>query len=187
MKQLPAAIRGDRVCLKKLEVHLARKMFDYIAEDRERLSRFLPWPIHIKTVDDEVDFINKSSEGWEKGELANFGIFRNEDDEYMGNVGVFNLDWKNESCEIGYWILGKFEGRGFVSEAVTLLERELFGAGMNRIVIMCEPGNERSRNIPRNLGYRLDGVLREFKKSNERYVSLEVYSKLRKDLPDAKQ
>jgi len=174
-------IISGRIHLTKLDECLALQMFNYICEDRERLSRFLPWPQHIKTVEDEVEFIRKSADGWEKHEIANFGIFRNEDKEYMGNIGIFNLDMNNESCEIGYWILGKFEGKGYIRDSVRILEREIFAIGFNRIVIMCEVENKRSKMIPKSLGYFFEGVLREYKKENGKYVGREVYSKLKRE------
>ena len=110
--------------------------------------------------------------------VRGFGVYRNTDNEFMGNIGVSNFDWNNESCEIGYWILGKFEGKGYMRDAVNVLEKELYEAGFNRIVILCESKNIRSKKIPMSLGYTLDGQLREYRKANEKFVSLEVYSKL---------
>jgi RimJ/RimL family protein N-acetyltransferase len=178
---LPIDINGNKIQLKKLSVELAPIMFKYVDEDRDRLSFFLPWPPYIIKVEDEIEFIKNSSEKWDRYEAANFGIFRSVDNEYMGNIGVFNLDWKNESCEIGYWILGKFEGNGYMRESVMFLERELFNLGFNRIVIKCEDENGRSRAIPNSLNFVFEGKLRDFSKDNNRYVSLEVYSKLKKE------
>lgn len=178
-KYLQAELIGDKIHLKKHDPKLAQQMFEYICEDRIRLSRFLPWPPYIKTVEDEIEFIRKSSDTWDKNEDAQFGIYRNSDREYLGNIGAFNFDWCNESCEIGYWILGKFEGRGYVRDSVKLLEKELFRIGFNRIAIMCEAENSRSKAIPISLAYSFEGKLREYKKTNDKFVSLEVYSKLK--------
>lgn len=180
-RYFPAEIISERIHLTKLDEYLAPQMFNYICEDRERLSRFLPWPQFIKTVEDEIEFIRKSADAWEKHESANFGIFRNEDKEYMGNIGIFNLDLTNENCEIGYWILGKFEGKRYIRDSVRILEREIFAIGFNRIVIMCDDGNNRSKMIPKSLGYSFEGVLREYKKENDKYVNREVYSKLKRE------
>lgn len=179
---LPEIIVSSRVTLKKLHLDLADKMFRYVIEDKERLSVFLPWPQFITKVDDEIDYIKKSNESWEKYELAGFGIFRNDDDEFMGNVGVVNFHFANESAEIGYWILGKFEGHGYMSEAVKVLEENLYKLGFNRIVIRTDPENHRSSSIPKRLGYTHEGTLREVVKLNDSFRSLEVFSKLKSDL-----
>lgn len=180
-KYLKEKLEGEKAILKRHEISLAQRMFEYICKDKERLSRFLPWPPHIKSIDDEIKFIEDSKDAWDRYTGANYGIFRKIDEEYLGNVGAFNFDWNNESCEIGYWILGDYEGYGYMREAVQSLENELFLIGFNRIVIMCEQENRRSKKIPSSLGYTFEGRLREFRKANDNYITLEVHSKLRRD------
>ncbi|MDA3779239.1 MAG: GNAT family protein [Bacteroidales bacterium] len=180
-KYLKESLEGDNIILKRHEISFAQKMFEYVCKDKERLSRFLPWPPHIKTVDDEIKFIEESNETWDRYASAGYGIFRKKDKEYLGNIGAFNFNWNHERCEIGYWILGDFEGKGYMREAVQALEDELFLIGFNRIVIMCDKENQRSKKIPSSLGYTFEGSLRDLMKTNEKYVTLEVHSKLRKD------
>ena len=180
-KYLRESLEGEKIILKKHEVSLAQKMFEYVCKDKERLSKFLPWPQDIKSIDDEKKFIEDSNEAWVRYASAGYGIFRKKDNEYLGNIGAFNFDWNNESCEIGYWILGDFEGKGYMREAVQALEDELFLIGFNRIVIMCDKENQRSKTIPKSLGYTFEGRLRDLKKDNEKYVTLEIHSKLKKE------
>lgn len=179
---LPKLIVAPRVSLKRLTIDLAQIMFEYIVEDRDRLSRFLPWPQFILTVNDEIDFVKRSDESWEKQEGASYGIFRNSDNEYMGNIGSFAHNWSNESCEIGYWILGKFEGHGYMSEAVTALEKTLFNTGFNRIVIRFDPQNKRSGSIPRRLNYFDEGTLRQAIKVDNTFRDLKVFSKIKAEV-----
>jgi ribosomal-protein-serine acetyltransferase len=77
---LPTTIEGSRVRLVEPTIELAQEMFEFIQEDRERLSRFLPWPPHIKTVDDEIAFIESSHADWTNHKTANFAMFRRPDD-----------------------------------------------------------------------------------------------------------
>lgn len=178
---LPEIIVAKRISLKRHHVDLGSKMFNYVLEDKDRLARFLPWANSINRVEDEIDFINKCNESWDKQESAQYGIFRNDSNEYMGNVGSFAFNWANESCEIGYWILGKFEGQGYMSEAVVALENALFKIGFNRIVIRFDPLNNKSGSIPKRLNYSYEGTLREAIKVGERFGHLEVYSKIKSD------
>ena len=181
-KFLPELIKAPRVSLKKLSVDLAQIMFEYVAEDRDRLGRFLPWPQMILTVNDEIDFVKRCNDSWEKQEGASYGIFRNSDNEYMGNINAFSFNWTYESSEIGYWILGKFEGHGYMTEAVTSLEKTLFDMGFNRVVIRFDPQNKRSGSIPNRLGYHDEGTLRQALKVNDTFRDLKVFSKIKADL-----
>ena len=180
-KYLSETLLGPQIVLRKQDIDFAETMYGVVAEDRERLSRFLPWPQKIQDISDEMELIKTSIEEWDSYKGANYIILSNADNNMVGCIGSFNFDWNNETCEIGYWIRGVFEGCGYMSEAVSLLEEELFTAGFNRIVIKCEKDNMRSKGIPKRLGYVYEGFLRECRKQCGRYVSLEVYSKLKSE------
>ena len=181
-QHLSESINGKRVSLKRFSIDLAEQMYRYIDEDRERLSIFLPWANSIQKVEDEIDFINKRIKEWEDYENLGFGIFRNDDGEYLGNVSAFNLNWSSHHLEFGYWILGKFEGQGYMSEAVSLLEQALRTIGFNRMVIRCDSRNQRSASIPKRLGYKFEGIQRQAKLYDDGYHDLEVFSKVGSDL-----
>jgi RimJ/RimL family protein N-acetyltransferase len=175
---LTELIEGERVTLKRHSIDLAQKMYQYITDDKERLARFLPWPNNINSLEDETSFIRNCNESWDNYQGVHYGIFRNSDNEYMGNISAFSFIWSKCSCEIGYWILGKFEGKGYMSDAVKLLEKKLFATGFNRIIICFDPQNKRSGSIPRRLGYSFEGISREALKIGDTFNNLEVYSKL---------
>lgn len=158
-KTFPNSIECDRVLLRKHQLDVAPTMFGYVERDRERLRQFLPWVDSTKTIQDEIEYIKMTHEKWDKFELFDYGIFNRDTDTYMGNVGVHTIAWIHERCELGYWILGDFEGKGFMSDAVSGLEKTCFEMGFNRVEIRCSSLNRRSASVPRKLGYRLEGML----------------------------
>ena len=178
---LPEEIPATRITLRKHVVALAQTMFEYIDRDRDRLSQFLPWPAHITSVADERKYIEGTLKAWAKGTLFDYGIFRVADGVFMGNIGVHHIVWADDRCEIGYWVLGDFEGQGYVNEAVGALEGALFGVGFNRIEIWCDADNQRSAQLPKRRGYQLEGVLREARLTNRGYTDTLVYGRLRSD------
>ena len=175
-------IMGKNISIKALDLNLAQKMFDYVDEDRERLSKYLSWPPKIKSVMDEIMFIKGQQLKWTDYELFSFAIFRNTDDEYLGNINAFSINWNSHHFEIGYWILGNFEGKGYMSEAVKLLINEFRDMGFNRITVRCDVQNKRSSKIPIKIGFKKEGIQRQVKRLNNKYRDLEVYS-LTKDDP----
>lgn len=66
----------------------------------------------------------------------------------MGNLGVHTISWENDRREIGYWILGQFEGQGYMTEAVDAVTAELFRHGFNRVEIRCSSLNSKSAGVP---------------------------------------
>lgn len=181
LKHLPEEIKSERLILRKHELKNASLMFSYIDEDRERLRQFLPWVDFTKAVADTEEFIDSSNNAWEKGEQFGYSIFDQASDTYIGNIGLVKVSWKSDSAEIGYWVLGKFEGKGLISAAVSALEKSCFEVGFNRIEIRCSSLNEKSAGVPKRLGYRLDGILRQDKVENDDYRDTLVFSKLKSE------
>jgi ribosomal-protein-serine acetyltransferase len=175
----PEEIFGERVVLRRHQAGLAQTMFEYVNKDRARLRVYLPWVDAIKTAADEAKYIEFANESWSKFTLFDFGIFRKSDNVYMGNVGVHSIEWKSEVCELGYWILGDFEGQGYVSEAVRALERACFSLGFERIEIRCSSVNFRSAAVPMRCGYTMEGCLRSNGCVNGKRVNTFVFSKLK--------
>ena len=178
---LPESVEADRLTLRKHQLDAVALMFEYIERDRERLSQFLPWPPGIRSVADELAYVKDTHSWWDAGTLFDYGLFRKEDNLYMGNLGVHSIQWQHHCCELGYWILGDFEGSGYMSEAVAALETVLFEVGFYRIEIRCDANNHRSAQLPKRRGYTLDGRLRGATKVPSGYRDTLVFSKLRVD------
>lgn len=177
-KKLSDKLDGQRIYLKKHEEGLAQTMYEYIEKDRERLARFLPWAEFIKEPEDELNYIKMTHEKWEDGTLFDYGIFLKENDLYIGNVGVHSILWAHDCAEIGYWILGDFEGKGYMSEAVSILDQHLFQEGFHRVQIRCSDLNERSEGVPLRCGYTFEGVGREDRIEKGEYRNTKTFSKL---------
>lgn len=144
-------LEGDRIYIKKHSVDLAEVMFNYVEEDRERLSQFLPWVNFVKSVEDEKEFILTTHKQWAEGTVFGYGIYLN-DNTYIGNFGVHSIKWNHNSAGFGYWILGRYEGKGYMSEAVQLLEKHLFEVGFHRVQIRWSDLNQRSEGVPKRGG-----------------------------------
>lgn len=175
---LSEKICADRIYLQKHDLNLAQKMFSYIDQDRKRLNEFLPWVKYSNSVQDQVNYIKLTHENWNNFSGFDYGIFEKKTYEYLGNIGVHTIRWDYHSAELGYWILGQFEGKGFISEAVIALEKELFHVGFNRVQIKCSDKNTRSSNVPLRCGYQYEGCLRSDVIEMESFRNTKVFSKL---------
>jgi [ribosomal protein S5]-alanine N-acetyltransferase len=68
---------------------------------------------------------------------------------------------------IGYWMGECFAGKGYMSEAVSVIKRHAFGAlALHRLEAACIPENERSVRLLKNAGFELEGHLRSYLKIN---------------------
>ncbi|MGZ3794587.1 MAG: GNAT family N-acetyltransferase [Bdellovibrio sp.] len=175
---LAPKLEGSRVILKKHDETLASTMFSYVEKDRKRLGQFLPWVSFTKTVEDELNYIKHTHKCWDDGTLFDYGLFRKSDGMYLGNIGIHSIEWDFDRCEIGYWLLGDFEGQGYMSEALRILEAHAFGQGFHRIEVRCSSINQRSSNIPIACGYIFEGMLKENSVEQAKYRDTFIFSKL---------
>ncbi len=177
-QHLPEIIKNQRITLKKHSLDLAALMFSFVDQDRLRLQNFLPWVNQTKSVQDEIEYIQVTHRNWEAFASYDFGIYRNHDDQYLGNIGIHTISWANNRCEIGYWILGIYQGQGFVSEAVILLENTCFEMGFHRLEIHCSSKNVKSMNVPKRCGYELEGTFKQDSIENGEYRDTHVFGKI---------
>lgn len=180
-KTFPHKLENPKLVLKKHALDCAYDMYAEVDRDRERLRRFLPWVDHLKSVDNEIWYINECIKDWDQGRMFDFGMYTSAG-EYIGNIGVHTIQWQSDCCELGYWIVSSQEGKGYISSAVQLLETALFDLGFNRIEIRCDPENEKSASVPKRNGYTFEGILRQDTIFQGRYRDTVVYSKIKADL-----
>lgn len=181
---IPKVIEGERIILRKHKDSVRQEMFDLIQKNRQRLAEFLPWVPFNKSVTDTQVYLDLCHENWLQGSEFNFGIFERENDLYMGNISIHQIKWGNHCCELGYWLGKDYEGKGYVSEAIKILEKEILKIGFHRIEIRCSPENIRSEAIAKRLGYTLEGHLRDNIKLSGRsqvYRDTLIFGKIRED------
>jgi RimJ/RimL family protein N-acetyltransferase len=79
----------------------------------------------------------------------------------VGSSGLHPHDWTVPRFEIGYWCRARFEGQGYISEAVRGISQFAFERlSARRLEIWCDARNERSARVAERAGFRLEGKLR---------------------------
>jgi len=164
--------------LQMLEPRHADELFALVDRNRERLRKWLPWVDGTKKADDTRAFIRDSLKRhaetsdvvagiWHRGKLA-------------GTIGI-HIHVEGRAM-IGYWLGKDFEGKGLVTLACRAMVAHAFrDLGVERVEILAEPRNRRSRAIPQRLGFRREGTLRHIAKHNGRFIDHVVYSLLREE------
>ena len=81
-----------------------------------------------------------------------------------GQVTVGGITWgAMRSAHIGYWLDGRLAGRGLMPTAVALVvDHCLLGVGLHRVEVNIRPENAASRRVVDKLGFREEGLRREF-------------------------
>ena len=86
----------------------------------------------------------------------------------VGQATAGNI-WRGSlnSCFLGYWVDGRYAGRGIAPTAVALLADHCFTAArLHRVEANVRPENANSRRVVEKLGFRAEGL-------RERYLHID--------------
>ncbi|CAM2925243.1 GNAT family protein [Paenibacillus sediminis] len=170
----------EETLLKLLAPEHVAPLFKLTNESRKTLRKWLPWVDAVTDIKHTESFVkgamNQTAQNggftagiWYRGDLA-------------GIIGLHQIDWRNRTVSIGYWLGHRFEGKGLMTSACrALVDHALVDMNLNRVEIRCATHNEKSRAIPERLHFILEGVIREAEKLPDGYVDHVVYGMLQRE------
>jgi len=92
-----------------------------------------------------------------------WGIVRNTDSRLIGSCGYHKWMKAYFRAEIGYDLSPDFWGQGYMTEALRAVIRNGFDRmELNRIDALVYSGNSRSLRLLRKLGFKQEGLLRDY-------------------------
>jgi [ribosomal protein S5]-alanine N-acetyltransferase len=94
--------------------------------------------------------------------LFQWGLELVEIGQVIGTCTLGNLDAQHRRASLGYALGRSFWGRGYMSEALSVLLRFAFGdLGLHRLFADVDPRNAASLRSVERLGFRREGYFRE--------------------------
>lgn len=149
-------IVSEDVLLVQLQPEQADRMFELTERNREYLEEFMPWPAHVKTVDDSRRHIEETIQ--RRADSISYAYGIEVDGTIVGDVSIRNLNDEVKAPEIGYWIAQDYAGRGLMTRAVrTLTDYSLNTLGLQKIIIRAELSNPGSNKVAEKVGYQKVG------------------------------
>lgn len=170
----------DHISLELTAPKHASGLFDTVDNNREHLSRFLPWVGNMQSVENFKTYIEYCELQYQQKTDVSFVIMVN--NKTAGRIGMHHMQLQNKSGAIGYWLAKEFEGRGIVTRACKTIIRYGFEElALNRIEIKAAENNIRSQAIPEKLHFKKEGILREAEWVNNEFLDIVLYSMLRSE------
>lgn len=178
-KYPPETIETERLLLKRRTEECAEKFFSMIELDRANLSQFLYWVDDTNCVDDTLSGCRKFCEKWKQYCCFAYQVIHKDTEELIGSVDLQKIDWDNYNCEIGYFMVFSYQGKGYMAEAVNGLVKVGFDElGLKRQVITCRPDNKRSQAVARRCGFTHEGTLRKATFARGQFYDSMVFARL---------
>jgi [ribosomal protein S5]-alanine N-acetyltransferase len=99
--------------------------------------------------------------------------------DFMGVFSIYRIDTANKRCELGYWLLPEYWGKGFASETINaILQFAQSELKLHRVAAEIEPENTDSSKLLAALGFEREALLRDYEFKNGKYNSLEIWALL---------
>ncbi|WP_321436841.1 GNAT family N-acetyltransferase [uncultured Bacteroides sp.] len=173
---------GNNVVLKQLELEDAIDIFHIIDSQREYLRKWLPFVDSTKELEDSLSFVSSAINVPDEEKEYMFVIHYN--DRFAGLIGFKDTEKENKRTEIGYWLSEIYQKKGIITESVKALLHFAYNElDINRVQIKCAVGNIPSKNIPKRLGFKFEGIERDGELLvDNQFTDLELYSFIKKDI-----
>jgi RimJ/RimL family protein N-acetyltransferase len=149
------------ITLRPLRIDDAPKVFVAVRESLEALKPWMSWAHDDYRIEETREFINRTIEGWEKGEAFALAITDARDGTFLGGSGLNGLNQVYRLANLGYWVRSSRRGQGIAPRSARLAARFGFERlGLLRAEIVVAVGNTASLRAAEKSGARREGVLR---------------------------
>lgn len=153
LSTFPKNIKTPRLVLRVVEPteENAKTLWKVIEKNRDYLEAWQGHFEYIRNIDDVRKKLEQRYTQMQNNEGMLFGIYKG--NEIIGRIRFFDIH--DDGCEIGYWLIESANGHGYMSEALSALETELFKFGFKKVTLDIDNGNTHSENLAKRNGYKL--------------------------------
>ena len=129
-------------------------------ESREQLQKYLTW-VQSALDEPEKHMLEAIENHKNFSNELRFYILEQRHSQVVGTIGLIIRDAEVPFFEIGYWIRSSQTGKGYITEAVQLLESYAFNKlQANRLEIRMAKCNSKSKAVAERTGYLFEAKLK---------------------------
>ncbi len=113
----------DRLVLRQLNIDDANEI--YLLRSNESVNKYLGRD-KAAVIDDATNFINKITNAVANNESLYWAITIKGNNSLIGTICLFSIDIEKDRAEIGYELIPKFQGKGFMQESISTVVKFAF-------------------------------------------------------------
>lgn len=172
-------LETDRLYLREITNDDVSDIFEHLSN--ELVTRYLGKESLIN-IDEAYEVIDKIKTNYSENRGIRWGIIHKENEKLIGTIGYDIIQIKNKRADIGYDINSNYWRQKIATEAL----KEVINFGfnkldLNRIGAVVFPNNEASLNLLKKVGFKEEGLLREYIIQNNIARDTLVLSLLKKE------
>lgn len=163
----PKYIKSERIHLKSLRTEDAGILFNLIESQRDYIGKYLDWVKYVKTLDDEIKYIDRRLKEEKNFKGFDWCIFKNDTNEFLGYIGTdpvsvelfesgASVDWESGIISFAFFLKVEATGNGYMTEALGTLKDIAIEFGFKRIEINSEDENIKSQKVAERCGFNHD-------------------------------
>ncbi|KAK3180804.1 hypothetical protein K4F52_007895 [Lecanicillium sp. MT-2017a] len=151
-KTPPETIQDGDITLRRWRLSDADGLLAAATASLPELQVWMPWAKDGYTMGSAEWFVKFAVESWDAGSEYNYALIV--DGEPAGSFGLMDAALGDVGMCMGYWVATPVTGKGLATRAAGLLTRTALELGAEAVQICHHVDNERSKAVPRRLGYR---------------------------------
>lgn len=155
-------MQSERLYIRAPELNDAMDVWGAVSHSIPALRKWTVWAQKEMTIESTEEYVRQSVSEFIGRKSLSFHLFLKETGEFIGCAGFHRIDWGIRKFEVEYWLDTKFEGRGYMTEAL----KELIGFAFAdlsaaRVEFFCDENHSKGRAVAKRAGFELEGILRK--------------------------
>ncbi|MGR6899053.1 GNAT family N-acetyltransferase [Rummeliibacillus sp. BSL5] len=156
------SFESERLIIRMPRMQDADAVWEAISYSAKTLKPFMEWAQQAPKKEETKENIREAIANFIARKDLRLHVFLKDGGQYIGSTGLHNINWQIPKFEIGYWLDMRYEGKGYMTEAVQRIVQFAFEElGANRLEIRCDSDNTRSRAVASRAGFELEGIMKQ--------------------------
>lgn len=174
-------LHGDRIVLRQARLSDIPRLTESLSDPKvNRWLMRVPKPYREEHA---RQWVRSNVARIKKGEALPYSIEHIESGILIGGISLNNINQRDKSAELGYWIARDYWGEGYAYEAASLLCRYGFNKlKLHRIYAWVHSENPGSFKVLEKIGFRREGVCQKASSVTGRWEDDFLYGLLKTDL-----
>lgn len=149
------------IYIRPFQLEDAGPMYQAARESMDQLAAWMTWCRADFSLSQAETFVSQCGRAWARGEHYSFAIVDAQDGNFLGSVGLNQLNHAHKLGNVGYWVRNAAARRGIATIATrAVVAFGLTELGLNRLEFLIPAVNVASQRVAQKIGAKFEGLLR---------------------------